>query len=47
MQERLAGVRTDLDSFTDVEARSLMLDGYLLSDAQIRGCGAVARLTRT
>jgi predicted acylesterase/phospholipase RssA len=44
VQERLAGIRTDLDSFTEVEARSLMLDGYLLSQAQIRGCDAVARL---
>jgi NTE family protein len=31
VQELLAGVRTDLDSFTDVEAYSLMLDGYLMS----------------
>lgn len=35
VQERLAKVRTDLDSFTDVEAYSLMLDGYLMSSQVI------------
>jgi len=33
VQSRLAEIRTDLDSFTDVEAASLMLDGYLVSSS--------------
>jgi NTE family protein len=32
VQDRLSRVRTDLDSFTDIEAFSLMLDGYLMSE---------------
>jgi NTE family protein len=35
VQDRLSRVRTDLDSFTDVEAFSLMLDGYLMSEAEV------------
>lgn len=35
VQERLAKFRTDLDSFTEVEAYSLMLDAYLMSDAEL------------
>lgn len=31
IQDRLSKVRTDLDSFTEVEACSLMMDGYLMS----------------
>lgn len=31
-QEALARVRTDLDAFSDAEAYSLMLDGYLMTD---------------
>ena len=38
VQERLSRIRTDLDSFTEVEANSLMLDGYLMS------CSELARL---
>jgi NTE family protein len=30
-QERLAHIRTDLDAFNDVEADSLMVDGYLVA----------------
>ena len=32
---RLSNVRTDLDTFTDMEAYSLMYDGYCLSDANL------------
>ena len=34
VQELLSRVRTDLDSFTDVEAYSLMLDGYRMSETE-------------
>ena len=36
VQERLSKIRTDLDSFTDIEAKSLMLDGYLMSEPELR-----------
>jgi NTE family protein len=32
VQHMLSRVRTDLDSFSDVEAYALMLDGYLMTD---------------
>ncbi|MEN8260562.1 MAG: patatin-like phospholipase family protein [Pseudomonadota bacterium] len=35
VQEKLASLRTDLDSFTEVEAYSLMLDAYLMSDSSL------------
>jgi len=35
VQNRLSQIRTDLDSFTEVEAKSLMLDGYLMSDQEL------------
>jgi predicted acylesterase/phospholipase RssA len=35
VQELLSRVRTDLDSFTDIEAYSLMLDGYLMSAPEL------------
>jgi len=35
VQARLARVRTDLDAFSDVEACSLMLDGYRMVDSQV------------
>ncbi|NIR32283.1 MAG: patatin family protein [Gammaproteobacteria bacterium] len=34
VQRKLAAVRTDLDSFTEVEAYSLMLSGYLMTEHQ-------------
>lgn len=34
IQHQLAAVRTDLDSFTEVEAWSLMLSGYLMTEHQ-------------
>lgn len=36
VQNLLSHVRTDLDSFTDVEAYSLMLDGYLMSKTELK-----------
>lgn len=36
VQDLLSRVRTDLDSFTDVEASSLMLDGYRMSEEEFR-----------
>jgi predicted acylesterase/phospholipase RssA len=35
VQALLARVRTDLDSFSELEARSLSLDGYLMVDASL------------
>ncbi len=35
-QERLAAIRTDLDSFSDAEARALMISGYRMTDHEIR-----------
>jgi NTE family protein len=35
VQDLLSQVRTDLDSFTEVEAGALMLDGYLMSQAEL------------
>jgi hypothetical protein len=34
IQTSLAGIRTDLDSFTEVEAQALMLSGYLVTKQQ-------------
>ncbi len=35
VQDLLSGFRTDLDSFSEIEAFSLMLDGYKMSDYEI------------
>lgn len=35
VQDRLSKIRTDLDSFTEIEAYSLMLDGYLMSGPEL------------
>src|SRR5262249_51885026 len=35
MQARLAAIRTDLDSFNDVEAYALMASGYRMANAQL------------
>ncbi len=35
VQRRLAGLRTDLDSFTDIEAYSLMYSGYRMAELMI------------
>ncbi len=35
VQERLANIRTDLDAFSEVEANSLMLDGFLASNQEL------------
>jgi hypothetical protein len=34
-QERLAAIRTDLDSFSDAEARSLMISGYRMTEFEV------------
>ncbi|OGQ17551.1 MAG: hypothetical protein A3C54_07040 [Deltaproteobacteria bacterium RIFCSPHIGHO2_02_FULL_60_17] len=36
VQELLSKIRTDLDSFTDIEGHSLMLDGYLMSAPELK-----------
>jgi predicted acylesterase/phospholipase RssA len=36
LQRKLAAMRTDLDSFTEVEACSLMLSGYLMTEKRFR-----------
>ena len=36
LQRKLAAIRTDLDSFTEVEANALMLSGYLMTDRELR-----------
>jgi NTE family protein len=38
VQALLAGIRTDLDSFSDCEANALMLSGYLMARAAFRNC---------
>lgn len=35
-QERLAAIRTDLDSFSDAEARSLMVSGYRMTEFEMK-----------
>lgn len=40
VQELLSRVRTDLDSFTDIEAYSLMLDGYNMSALELEALRA-------
>ncbi|MGB5287898.1 MAG: patatin-like phospholipase family protein, partial [Ignavibacteriaceae bacterium] len=36
LQRKLAGIRTDLDSFTEIEAYSLMLSGYLMTEHEFK-----------
>jgi hypothetical protein len=43
-QARMAGVRTDLDSFADSESWSLMLDGYLMTNLEVERCTPVKPL---
>ena len=38
VQQRLAGVRTDLDSFSETEAYALMLSGYRMAKTEIKRC---------
>jgi len=46
VQDALSRVRTDLDAFTDVEAQSLMLDGYLVTGHVASEVPALATLSR-
>ncbi len=36
LQRKLADIRTDLDSFTEVEAAALMASGYLMTEQQLK-----------
>ncbi|MBZ5522819.1 MAG: patatin-like phospholipase family protein [Acidobacteriia bacterium] len=36
LQKKLAAIRTDLDSFTEVEAYSLMISGYLMTEHELK-----------
>jgi hypothetical protein len=40
LQEKLSKIRTDLDSFTEVEADSLMLSGYLITRKELEKLNA-------
>ncbi|MFH0341015.1 MAG: patatin-like phospholipase family protein [Chromatiales bacterium] len=42
VQDLISGIRTDLDSFTEIEACTLMADGYLMSDFELNSLAAVA-----
>jgi NTE family protein len=44
VQDLLSMLRTDLDSFTEVEASSLMLDGYLVAGAVLPQAADIAAL---
>jgi hypothetical protein len=46
LMDRLARVRTDLDSFTQLEAASLARFGYLMSAAEVGGTEGIRELTR-
>jgi predicted acylesterase/phospholipase RssA len=37
-QERMAAIRTDLDSFSDAEARALMISGYRMTGFELPRC---------
>jgi predicted acylesterase/phospholipase RssA len=38
LQEKLAQIRTDLDSFSDLEAYALMVSGYRMTEYEFREC---------
>ncbi len=44
IQDLLSKIRTDLDSFTEVEAYSLSLDGYLMSQGELRKASGIREL---
>ncbi len=46
VQKALSQVRTDLDSFTEIEAFSLMLDGYKMSTHEIGKAKGILDLTK-
>lgn len=45
VQDLLSKIRTDLDSFTDIEAYSLVADGYLMADQEFRASPGFTELT--
>jgi predicted acylesterase/phospholipase RssA len=38
VQRQLAAIRTDLDSFSDIEAYTLMLSGYRITEHEVQNC---------
>ena len=44
VQRLLSKIRTDLDCFTEVEAYSLMLDGYKMSEVELRSVSGIRDL---
>src|SRR5262249_2125828 len=40
IQRYLSGIRTDLDSFSEVEASALMASGYLMASTELERCNA-------
>jgi NTE family protein len=46
VQNLLSRLRTDLDTFTDIEAYSLMLDGYKMSKREIYGAKGIKELVK-
>ena len=46
VKDGLARVRTDLDSFTEVEAWSLARYGYVMASAEVAGVAGIQELTR-
>ncbi|MGR9107064.1 MAG: patatin-like phospholipase family protein [Gammaproteobacteria bacterium] len=47
VQKSLANIRTDLDAFSEVEAFSLMLDGYRMSKSQLEPLGNAFPMKQT
>ncbi len=45
VQDRLSRIRTDLDSFTEVEAHSLMMDGYSMTGFELNRTRDFAAMT--
>jgi len=42
VQDLLSKIRTDIDSFSEVEAYSLMLDGYLMSELELQRLSSIS-----
>jgi predicted acylesterase/phospholipase RssA len=45
VQELLSGIRTDLDCFSEIEARSLTCDAYMISGRELPAAAGIAALT--
>jgi len=46
LQRKLSAIRTDLDSFTEVEAYALMLSGYLMTEYELKALDSKHRKDR-